>query len=45
MIAQRFVVNFQDVKPKQPILALVDISQVEILIDVPELLYRLVRRG
>lgn len=36
LIAQRFVDNFQNVKPKQPILALEDISQVELLIDVPE---------
>ena len=35
-IAQRFVDNFQDVKPKQPILALEDISQVELLVNVPE---------
>ncbi len=35
-IAQRFVDNFQDVKPKQPILALEDVSQVEVLIGVPE---------
>lgn len=36
LIARRFVDNFQDVKPKQPILALEDISNVELLIDVPE---------
>jgi RND family efflux transporter MFP subunit len=36
LIAQRFVDNFQDVKPKQPILALEDISHIEILINVPE---------
>jgi RND family efflux transporter MFP subunit len=36
LIAQRFVDNFQDVKPKQPILALEDVSNVELLIDVPE---------
>lgn len=35
-IAQRFVDNFQDVKLKQAILALEDVSQVEILIGVPE---------
>ena len=43
MIAQRFVDNFQDVKPKQPILALEDITQVEILIDVPENVVALAR--
>ena len=36
VIAQRFVDNFQNVQPKQPILALEDVTQVEILIDVPE---------
>ena len=36
LIAQRYVDNFQDVKPKQPILALEDISHVELLINVPE---------
>ncbi|MDB4444109.1 efflux RND transporter periplasmic adaptor subunit [bacterium] len=36
VIAKRFVNNFQDVKPKQPILSLEEISQVEILVDVPE---------
>jgi RND family efflux transporter MFP subunit len=36
LIAKRYVDNFQDVKPKQPILSLEDISQVEVLIDVPE---------
>ena len=36
MIAQRFVDNFQDVKPKQPILALEEVSHVELLVNVPE---------
>jgi RND family efflux transporter MFP subunit len=36
LIAKRYVDNFQDVKPKQPILALEGISQVEILVDIPE---------
>jgi RND family efflux transporter MFP subunit len=43
LIAQRFVDNFQNVKPKQPILALEDITQVEILIDVPENVVAVVR--
>jgi RND family efflux transporter MFP subunit len=43
LIAQRFVDNFQDVKPKQPILALEDISQVELLIGVPENVVAVVR--
>ena len=43
-IAKRFVDNFQDVKPKQPILALEDISKVEILIDVAENVMAVARR-
>jgi RND family efflux transporter MFP subunit len=36
VIAQRYVDNFQEVKPKQPIARLEDISNVELLIDLPE---------
>ncbi len=36
VIARRFVDNFQEVKTKQPIVSLEDISNVEILVDVPE---------
>ena len=36
LIAKRYVDNFQDVKPKQPIARLEDVSQVEILVDIPE---------
>ncbi|MBW1944989.1 MAG: efflux RND transporter periplasmic adaptor subunit, partial [Deltaproteobacteria bacterium] len=36
VIAKRFVDNFQEVKPKQPIVSLQDITHVEILVDVPE---------
>jgi len=36
LIAQRYVDNFQDVKPKQAILALEDITHIELLVDVPE---------
>jgi RND family efflux transporter MFP subunit len=36
--------NFQDVRPKQPILALEDVSQVEILIDVAENVMAVARR-
>ncbi|MFC1822975.1 efflux RND transporter periplasmic adaptor subunit [Thermodesulfobacteriota bacterium] len=36
VIAKRFVDNFQEVKPKQPIASLEDISHVELLVDVPE---------
>lgn len=44
LIAKRYVDNFQDVKPKQPILALEDISQVEVLIDVAENVMAVARR-
>jgi RND family efflux transporter MFP subunit len=36
VIAKRYVDNFQEVKPKQPIASLEDISHVELLIDIPE---------
>ena len=45
LIAKRYVDNFQDVKPKQPILALEDISHVEILIDVAENVMAIERSG
>lgn len=45
LIAKRYVDNFQDVKPKQPILALEDISHVEILIDVAENVMAVERSG
>ena len=35
-IAETFVENFQDVKAKEPILSLINVSQVEIVVDVPE---------
>ena len=36
LIAKRYVDNFQEVQPKQAILALEDVSHVELLIDVAE---------
>lgn len=36
VIAKRYVDNFQEVKPRQPIVSLEDISHVELLVDVPE---------
>ena len=36
LVAMRMVDNFQDIQPTQPILALEDVSQIELLIDVPE---------
>jgi len=38
VIAKRFVENYQKVRAKEPIVFLHDISQVEILVDVPELI-------
>jgi RND family efflux transporter MFP subunit len=35
-VARRWVDNFQEIQPTQPVLALEDLSQVELLIDVPE---------
>ena len=45
LIASRYVDNFQDVKPKQPIARLEDISNVELLIDVPENVMAVSRAG
>lgn len=45
LIAKRYVDNFQDIKPKQAILALEDISHVEILIDVAENVMAIERSG
>jgi RND family efflux transporter MFP subunit len=45
LVAKRYVDNFQNIKPKQPILALEDISQVEILIDVAENVMAIERSG
>ena len=45
VIARRFVDNFQEVKPKQPIVSLEDISHVEVLVDVPENIMALRRAG
>lgn len=36
VVARRYVDNFQEVKAKQPIISLQDISRIEILVDVPE---------
>ncbi len=45
LVAKRYVDNFQEVKPKQPIASLQDITSVEILVDVPENVMSLVRKG
>ena len=36
LIANRYVNNFQNIKPKQPVLRLEDISNIEIIVGVPE---------
>jgi RND family efflux transporter MFP subunit len=36
VISKRYVENFQDVRPKEPIVSLDDISYVEVLVDLPE---------
>jgi multidrug efflux system membrane fusion protein len=36
IIAVRFVENFEEVKAKQPIVSLQDLSSIEILVDLPE---------
>ncbi|UCF91925.1 MAG: efflux RND transporter periplasmic adaptor subunit [Desulfobacterales bacterium] len=38
VIATRYVDNFQDVQAKQPIVSLQDVTNVEILVDLPEIM-------
>ncbi|MBW1816236.1 MAG: efflux RND transporter periplasmic adaptor subunit [Deltaproteobacteria bacterium] len=45
VIARRYVDNFQEVRRKQPVVTLDDLSSVEILVDVPENLMAVVRTG
>ena len=45
VISRRYVDNFQDVRAKQEIVSLDDISSVEILIDVPEIIVATIREG
>lgn len=45
VIAKRYVDNFQEVRAKQPIVSLQDVSEIEILVDVPEMAMTRVRRG
>ncbi len=44
-IGRRFVENFQDVKAKEPILSLLDVTSMEILVDVPESIVARARMG
>ena len=45
VVAKRFVENFTEVKAKEPIISLQDITRIEVLVDVPERLMANVRHG
>ncbi len=45
VISKRYVDNFQEVRAKEPIVSLDDISSVEILVDVPEIMMANVREA
>jgi len=45
VIAVRYVENFEEVQAKQPIVSLQDISQIEILINVPESVIATIKEG
>ena len=45
VIATKYVDNFQEVRAKQPVVTLDDLSYVEILIDVPEIVMATARQG
>ena len=45
VIARRYVDNFQEVRMKQPVVTLDDLSSVEILVDVPENIMAVIRAG
>jgi len=45
VISRRYVDNYQEVRAKQPIMSLDDISSLEILVDVPEIVMASVRKG
>ena len=45
VISRRYVDNYQEVRAKQPIVSLDDISSLEILVDVPEIVMASVREG
>jgi RND family efflux transporter MFP subunit len=36
LVAERFVENFEEVRPGQPVLSLIDVTQVKIVVDAPE---------
>jgi RND family efflux transporter MFP subunit len=45
VISRRYVDNYQEVRAKQPIVSLDDISYLEVLVDVPEIVMASVRKG
>jgi len=36
LVGERFVENFQDVRPKQPVMSLVDVARIKVEVDIPE---------
>ena len=45
VIAKRYVENFEDVQAKAPIVSIQDISEVEVLVDVPENVMATLKQG
>lgn len=44
LIATRYVENFEDVQAKQPIVSLQDVTRIEVLVDVPEVIMAQIRQ-
>jgi RND family efflux transporter MFP subunit len=45
VVSKRYVDNYQEIRAKQPIVSLDDVSSVEILVDVPELIVATFKEG
>ncbi len=45
VISRRYVDNFQEVRAKEPIASLDDITSIEVLVDVPELVVARLKKG
>ena len=45
VVSKRYVDNYQEVRAKEPIVSLDDVSSVEILVDVPELIVATFKEG
>ncbi len=43
VIGETFVENFQEVRPKEPVLSLIDVSRVKLVVDLPEFLVANIR--